>query len=220
MVEVKPKRVRRTAEEARRHILVAAEAVLLEQGHGSLTLVKIAKQASMAHSSLLHHFGDIESLKLALAAHVQQVVLREVLEKLQPRHGEELDIKELVSYVFARISEGGYARLFAWLVASKPNTNLWDLQGGQDIKHLINDLKVTLARRIDEHRATTKSSAPGSFANSNEQASSILILVISSVFGHGIVDAFLPDALGIDENFFRRQFVEWLANTLSSEVTA
>lgn len=219
MVEVKPKRVRRTAEEARRHILEAAEAVLLEQGHGSLTLVTIAKQASMAHSTLLHHFGDIESLKLALAAHVQKVVLGEVLEKLQPRHGEELDIKELVSYVFARVSESGYARLFAWLVASKPNAELWDLKGGQDIKRLINDLKNTLARRIDEHRATTNSIAPGSFANSNEQASTILILVISSVFGHGIVDAFLPDALGVDEDFFRRQFVNWLANTLSAEVT-
>lgn len=219
MAEVKPKRVRRTAEEARRHILEAAEAVLLKQGHGSLTLVTIAKQASMAHSTLLHHFGDIESLKLALAAHVQKVVLGEVLEKLQPRHGEELDIKELVSYVFARVSESGYARLFAWLVASKPNAELWDLKGGQDIKRLINDLKNTLARRIDEHRATTNSIAPGSFANSNEQASTILILVISSVFGHGIVDAFLPDALGVDEDFFRRQFVNWLANTLSAEVT-
>ncbi len=218
MAEVKPKRVRRTAEEARRHILEAAEAVLLEQGHSGLTLVRIAKQAGMAHSSLLHHFGDIESLKLALAAHVQQVVLHEVLEKLQPRHGDDLDIKELVSYVFTRISDSGYARLFAWLVASKPNTNLWDLQGGQDIKHLINDLKVTLARRIDEERATTKSLKPGGFANSNEQASTILILVISSVFGHGIVDTFLPDALGVDEDFFRRKFVDWLANTLSAEI--
>ncbi|MBV1934854.1 MAG: TetR/AcrR family transcriptional regulator [Parvibaculaceae bacterium] len=218
MTEVKAKRVRRTAEEARRHILEAAEAVLLEQGHSGLTLVRIAKQAGMAHSSLLHHFGDIESLKLALATHVQQVVLHEVLEKLQPRHGEELDIKELVSYVFTRISDSGYARLFAWMVASKPDAYLWDLQGGQDIKRLIGDLKSTLTRRISEHREITKTTAPGNFANSNEQASAILVLVISSVFGHGIVNSFLPDALDVDNNFFQNQFVDWLSNTLLTAV--
>lgn len=218
MVEGKPKRIRRSAEEARRHILEAAETVLLEQGHGGLHLVTIAKQAGMAHSTLLHHFGDIESLKLALVTRVQQVVLREVLEKLQPRHGEELDIKELVSYVFARISDSGYARLFAWLAASKPDASLWDLKEGKEVKRLINDLQKTLARRIEEHRATTKTIASGDFANSSEQASAILVLVISSVFGHGIVDTFLPDALGLDGDFFRHQFVDWLSNTLLAKV--
>lgn len=168
----------------RSDILEAAETVLLEQGHSGLHLVTIAKQAGMAHSTLLHHFGDIESLKLALVARVQQVVLREVLEKLQPRHGEELNIKELVSYVFARISDSGYARLFAWLAASKPDASLWDLKEGQEVKRLISDLQKTLVRRIEEHRATTKTTASGDFANSSEQASAILVLVISAVFEH------------------------------------
>lgn len=220
MVEGKPKRIRRSADESRHHILEAAESVLLEQGHGALHLVTIAKQAGMAHSTLLHHFGDIESLKLALVTRVQKIVLREVLEKLQPRHGEEFDIKELVSFVFARISDSGHARLFAWLAASKPDASLWDLEEGQEVKRLIGELKKTLAQRIEEHRAATQFIAPENFSKSEEQASAILVLVISAVFGHGIVDTFLPDALGLNGDFFRHQFVDWLSNTLATDVNS
>lgn len=217
MAETKPKRIRRSSEEARRHILSAAETVLLEQGHGGLNLLAIAKQAGMAHSTLLHHFGDIESLKLALVARVQQIVLREVLEKLQPRHGEEFDINDLVGFVFERISDSGYARLFAWLVASKPDASLWDMQEGQEVKRLITDLRQSIAHQIREHRAATNLIAPGHFKDPGEQASAILVLVISAVFGHGIVNTFLPDALGLEEDFFRNQFVRWLSEILSSQ---
>ncbi|MBV1885644.1 MAG: TetR family transcriptional regulator, partial [Parvibaculaceae bacterium] len=50
------KRIRRTAEEARRLILDAAEKRLAEQGPEGIRLQDIAKDIGVSHPAILHHF--------------------------------------------------------------------------------------------------------------------------------------------------------------------
>ncbi|MDO9127858.1 MAG: helix-turn-helix domain-containing protein, partial [Parvibaculum sp.] len=66
--EKAPKRVRRTAEEARRLILDAAEERLAKQGPEGLRLQDIARDVGISHPAILHHFESREGLVRALIA--------------------------------------------------------------------------------------------------------------------------------------------------------
>ena len=54
------KRIRRTAEEARRLILDAAEKRLAQQGPEGLRLQDIARDIGISHPAILHHFESRE----------------------------------------------------------------------------------------------------------------------------------------------------------------
>ena len=55
-------RTRRTADEARRLILDAAERQLAEVGPAGLRLQEVAKEVGVSHPTVLHHFGSREEL--------------------------------------------------------------------------------------------------------------------------------------------------------------
>ncbi|MGH7960445.1 MAG: helix-turn-helix domain-containing protein, partial [Candidatus Binatia bacterium] len=65
----KPMRRRRTAEEARRLILEAAEKRLITGGPEAIRLQDIAAEVGMAHAVISHHFGNREGLMEALTRH-------------------------------------------------------------------------------------------------------------------------------------------------------
>ena len=93
---------------------------------------------------------------------------------------------------------------------------MWELEEGQEVKRLLTDLRHSLAAAISAHRLDGKERT-GQFDAPEDQAAAVLVLVISAVFGHGIVNTFLPDALGLDNDFYRRAFVGWLADFLSTQ---
>src|ERR1700758_4498677 len=62
----KPKRVRRTSDEARRLILEAAQAAIARTGPEGLRLHDIAAAAGVSHPLILHHFGSRAGLVRAL----------------------------------------------------------------------------------------------------------------------------------------------------------
>mgnify|MGYP002883327820 CR=1 FL=1 len=59
-------RKRRTPEAARAHIIEAARRLLIEEGPRALKLQRVGKAAGMSHASVVHYFGTIEGLALAV----------------------------------------------------------------------------------------------------------------------------------------------------------
>ena len=62
MPNKKPKRVRRTAEEAKMMILDAAERRLRELGPAGIKLQELAADVGVSHPAILHHFGSRDRL--------------------------------------------------------------------------------------------------------------------------------------------------------------
>lgn len=59
-------RIRRTPEAARAHIISAARRLLIDEGPRALKLQRVGKEAGMSHASVIHYFGSIEGLTLAV----------------------------------------------------------------------------------------------------------------------------------------------------------
>ncbi|HAL05969.1 MAG TPA: TetR/AcrR family transcriptional regulator, partial [Brevundimonas sp.] len=53
----KPRRRRRSPEEARREALASARDLLLARGPNAVTLTSVAGEIGVTHANLIHHFG-------------------------------------------------------------------------------------------------------------------------------------------------------------------
>ena len=79
------KRIRRTAEEARRLILDAAEERLARQGPEGLRLQDIARDVGISHPAILHHFESREGLVRALVGRANRQLRDTLLSALERR---------------------------------------------------------------------------------------------------------------------------------------
>jgi AcrR family transcriptional regulator len=107
-------RIRRSPEASRENILIAAERLLVRQGPQSLRLADVAKEASVANATVLHHFGTIDGVQAAL----MEKMIAELVSGLlamdvpaDPRAARAAAIQNL----FDAFETKGAARLAAWL---------------------------------------------------------------------------------------------------------
>lgn len=108
-------RVRRSAEDAREHILAAAEKVLIEQGPIALKLAEVAKAAEVANGNVLHHFGSIDGLHTALMERMTEQLVAQIVsipDRIGDREGQHEAVMQALFDVF---ETRGAARLAAWL---------------------------------------------------------------------------------------------------------
>ena len=91
-----PPRVRRTAEEARRVILDAAEKRLREGGPEALRLQEIARDVGVSHPAILHHFQSRAGLTHALAERAMTRLEEDLREALSGSEGDGASILERV----------------------------------------------------------------------------------------------------------------------------
>jgi len=119
-----PIRRRRTAEEARRLILEAAEKRLISGGPEAIRLQDIAADVGIAHAVISHHFGNREGLMEALtryaSARLQEAVTRVLAAEGvgTPTNNRLEQIHHAVELAAREIVEQGYGRLWAWLIVS------------------------------------------------------------------------------------------------------
>jgi AcrR family transcriptional regulator len=117
-------RRRRTAEEARRLILEAAEKRLISGGMEAIRLQDIAADVGMAHAVISHHFGNREGLMEALTRYAsdrfQETVTRVLATESvgNPANNRLEQIHHAVEVAAREIVDQGYGRLWAWLVVS------------------------------------------------------------------------------------------------------
>lgn len=123
----KPKRIRRTSEEAREQILLAAESLILEHGPSELKFQSLADRANVAVSNVYHHFGGVLEIKRGLAERVFEELKTDLLAALgEEVHNEPLTFAQNVMVrVYSILRTERYAKLIGWIVLS---TELGQLQ--------------------------------------------------------------------------------------------
>ncbi|ATB33717.1 TetR/AcrR family transcriptional regulator [Melittangium boletus] len=108
-----PPRRRRTPEEAKEAILLAAEPLLVEQGPDRVGLQSVARAAGVSHALVTHYFGTYEAL-------VREVLLRrtrllaEDFQRQLLETGAPPSASRLLERFSSVFQEKGHGRLMAW----------------------------------------------------------------------------------------------------------
>ena len=200
-------RVRRTAEEARRHILDAAEKRLAEGGPEGLRLQEIAADAGISHPAILHHFGSRAGLVGALARRGAERVEAELLRALAAPG--DTSVVAIVERVFEGLTDTGQGRLLAWLALSGNGPR--DMQGGGPLRSLAD---ATHDRRAEAARES------GMPAPSREDSEFLVRLAAAVMLGEGVAGADFDRALGgTDPHDSRRRFRAWFGELLLGHVS-
>ena len=117
-MSITPKRLRRTAEDARAAALDAAQSRLKADGPAAMTLKAIASDIGVTHANLLHHFGSAAGLQDALMERMIRDAVAGVAAAVARLRAGAGSPRNLVDAAFDAFSEAGIGRLAAWLHAT------------------------------------------------------------------------------------------------------
>lgn len=134
----KPKRIRRTAEEAKTVILDAAEKRLLEHGPAGIRLQDLATDVGVSHPAILHHFGSRDGLLQAVVGRALNRLRGAVLDEVRSQMRREVDIPSILDSVFGILAERGHARIVAWLIleGTRPRDDSRYVRGVAEAAHI------------------------------------------------------------------------------------
>jgi AcrR family transcriptional regulator len=203
MATRRPKRVRRSAEEARELILDAAEQQLVAHGPDSLRLVHLAKTVGISHPAILHHFGSRDGLVRAVVERTAKRMEQTVMDSLRGSL-EEGDAVTLFEHLFRVLADEGHARILVWLYLSGLPGN--DPVGyGARMKEIA-DIVHGLRR------------ARGVNADLEDSRFTVLLAAVA-LFGNAIAGPKLRKSAGLgDEARANRRFLAWLAKLLRNHL--
>jgi len=198
------RRRRRTAEEARQRILEAAQKRLVEAGPEGLRLQELAADLGISHPAILHHFGSREGLLAALATHGVQGLNAELAGRI--RRGA-VDLEQILDRTAELLSDGGQARLLAWLALSnRPEPG--------ERPHVLADL-AALAHEARRGRLK----AEGRRAPPFEDTAFTILLVGLALFGDALVGDLMRESVGVEGPGGSRRFRGWLADLLGAHLS-
>jgi AcrR family transcriptional regulator len=202
----RPRRVRRSAEEAQRLILDAAEKRLREGGPEAIRLQDIAADVGISHPAILHHFASRDGLTQALERRAMARLEAELVEAIssQPARGDA--VVDLIERAFATLGDAGHARMLAWRVLqvapAEPRVDQKLLRGLADLVH---GKRVALAK------------SEGRAAPSAQDSEFAVRLAAAAMLGDGIFAPFLDASFGrANDPARQRRFREWFARLLAS----
>lgn len=196
------RRVRRTAEDARRVILDAAEKRLREGGPEAVRLQDVARDVGVSHPAILHHFGSREGMLDALALRVVGRLEAELLEALPTVPGER-GAAVAMERVFRSLSESGFARLLAWRLLARPDL------GGAGGASIVGPLVDAVHARRAEHAHSLGAAEPTRADTLHVVRLAALVALGEGLFG-GLLDHALGEPGGHD---FRAWFGALLGGT-------
>lgn len=200
----KTARRRRTAEEARREILDAAQVRLAAGGPEAVRLQDIASDLGISHPAILHHFETREGLLQALSLRTMEELNDGLVRDIERG---ELEPGEGIERVFLALSQGEAARLLAWRVLS----GRADFEPG-DRQHM-RELIDAVYRRIEESARDAEGVPP-----SYEEVACCMRLASAAMFGDAILGHMLNQSSGVDEAFQKR-FRRWLDELITQRLT-
>lgn len=202
----KPKRIRRSPAEARALILKAAQTRLKAVGPEGLQIKEIAAIAGVTHSTILHHFGSAEDLRVALAENMVEKLLDDILRVMDAGETVFPEDHSVLFRVFEVLTDDGNARLLAWTMLRGA-----DLRAGEDtLMALFDKIHAGVVQAI---RA-----AAGDMVVKDEvaerQARFIIYLVATTAVGDGIAGPYLARLIGLDDTEATKDFRDWFAARL------
>jgi AcrR family transcriptional regulator len=188
-------RIRRTPEAARENIIQAARRLLIDEGPRSLKLQRVGKEAGVSHASVIHYFGSIEALTLAVVKdnhRKRRETLRADLSHIPTKkeRGERLD------NALAALSDREQGRLTASLLSLGldpfPAEEELGLASIADVITELTELDIEQARRM------------------------VLANVLAMV-GEAMVGSHMRARLGVEDTEAERtNFRRWLMGRLTS----
>lgn len=202
------KRVRRSAEEARRLILDAAEERLASQGPEGIRLQDIARDVGISHPAILHHFESREGLVRALIARTSGQLREKILATLKGKHDdvESVEANDIISNVFQALSDKGTARLLSWMLLTgrSPESST----SGALVTEVANELHLQRTESATSHGRT---------APDREDTLFIAMLTASAAFGDAIIGRELAKDAQLDQEGVAR-YRAWFAKLLYNHV--
>lgn len=199
----KPRRRRRTPEEARREAITSARKLLLSGGPDAMTLAAVAADIGVTHANLIHHFGSAAGLQSALMGSMV-LDLTEALDaaivRLRTDEGAPL---ELVNSVFDAFASGGAGRLAAWIALSG------------DLSHLepVREAVLALVAAVQEKFSDDSEVA-------RQKISSAVLFIALSAFGDALIGEPLRGMLDQGEDATRRVVAQLLPTLIAGNAKA
>ncbi|AYG93876.1 TetR/AcrR family transcriptional regulator [Brevundimonas naejangsanensis] len=183
----KPRRRRRSPEEARREAVVSARELLLSGGPNAVTLSAVAGEIGVTHANLIHHFGSAAGLQSALMGSMVadlNEALGAAVARLRTDEGAPL---ELINAVFDAFSTGGAGRLAAWIALSG------DLSHLEPVRAAVQDLVVAIEEKVGLEGP-----------RADEIIGSAVLFIALSAFGEALIGGPLREMLDQPEDASRR----------------
>lgn len=195
------KRIRRTAEEARREILDAAEQRLTEVGPDGLRLQDLAKDLGLSHPAILHHFGSRDALLEAVIERATEKLHGELLEALQKAEADEASTMDVLEHLTNGLERSGQGRLIAWMLLS-----------GRENRFPPERLQVA-ARLLHARRTEARDDCSAAPAFEDTLFTAALVMLAS--FGAAVFGERVWEGLGDgDTEQNRQRFQRWFARLL------
>ena len=189
-------RTRRPAPEARAHIVSVAREQVLDKGPSALRLKEVAEAAGVSHPTVLHHFGSREGLIRAVVDDAMGRLDDELEEILST--STELDPSPIVDAMTRVMTDGGYARLIAWLALSSTDGSI---PGGR-VSQVIDAVH---AARL---RLAPKDTPPPTV----EDSAFLSMLVTYAMVGEAIIGPGMRRNCGLDVPNARSEFRKGLVD--------
>lgn len=193
-------RKRRTAEEARRLILDAAERRLNEVGPAGIRLQEVAADVGVSHPAILHHFGSRRGLVDAVVDRAVKSLETELVQAFSAAVGE-VRTTAILHRVFEVFADRGHARLLAWLLLSNEQGDEAPIGSGGTLEKIA---KAVHSLRPDD--------------DTLEDTQFTVLLAAVALFGEALAGRVMRASAGIDDADASRRFREWFARILVSHV--
>src|SRR5688572_8695115 len=194
-------RRRRTAEQARREILDAAEAQLTKAGPDSIRLQDVARAVGVSHPTVLHHFGSRDELVRAVVQRAFETLQSELVGAFHMTEIGEKEAGTMLDRVFHTLGERGFARVFAWLILSgeaPPNPALAQIR--------------LVAEAAHAHRKRRWGGKSPNF----EDTLFITMLAALAMLGDALAGEVVRASAGLaDDRAAPQRFRRWLAKSLA-----
>jgi AcrR family transcriptional regulator len=179
---VKKKRVRRSPDEARKHILDSAVRIFSKHGPAACTLKDVAAEAGISHALITHYFGTYEALVEAAIGEAMGKVRERLITRMMKLQKPTPDT--MVQLYLDIALEPWYGRLVSWAFLNDRDAT------SSHVKQLVPQMKLIAAATeyvFSDHPGGTPT---------RDQAEALLVAVWSMVVGYVGGNAFFWHALG------------------------
>jgi AcrR family transcriptional regulator len=183
----RPRRRRRSPEEARELALACARRLLIEKGPDGVTLQAIAREIGVTHGNLIHHFGSAAQLQSALMAAMVQDLTAALQAAIVHVKSDAGMGRTVVDIVFDAFDQGGAGQLAAWIALSNRYEHL------EPVREAVGDLVAALDEKVHAGPNRRLRHIP-----------SALLFITLCAFGEALIGGPLRDMLERDRDSIRR----------------
>lgn len=197
----KKKRVRRSPEAARQHILDAAVRAISKDGPAACGLKEVAAEAGVSHALITHYFGTYEALVEAAIGEAMGQLRERLLSQLLKLHKPT---PEAMAQLYMDLAlEPWYGRLVSWAFF-----NYRDAPSDY-VKQLVPQMKL-MAAATEYVFSDSPHGAP-----SRDQAEALLVSLWALVVGYVVGNTFFWHALGRKPGPARDRLVREMVGALA-----